>query len=168
MATRGMLGMLGEPKMRGMVLVRTSRSGLAVMEHFNVRTVGEAEKLVRKLSLRDLQAKFEAIYGTPAYGRDKGCLQSKLLDAIRGQVYENEPGTVRQRVFEQVGGTSGMRRSHFEDKDEVFVEIVMDNQVSKVAAAEILFAVPQYVMLLTTLRWQERVVDSGLGEVEAG
>lgn len=140
---------------------------LAVMEHFNVRTVGEAEKLVRKLSLRDLQAKFEAIYGTPAYGRDKGCLQSKLLDAIRGQVYENEPGTVRQRVFEQVGGTSGMRRSHFEDKDEVFVEIVMDNQVSKVAAAEILFAVPQYVMLLT-LRWQERVVDSGLGEVEAG
>lgn len=56
------------------------------------------------------------------------------------------------------------RRSHFEDKDEVFVEVMMDSQVIKVAAAEILLAVPQYVMLMT-LRWQERVVDPGLGGV---
>ena len=63
---------------------------------------------------------------------------------------------------EVIGAVQEARRSHFEDKDEVFVEVMMDNQVVKVAAAEILSVIPQYVMLMT-LRWQQGVADPGLG-----
>ena len=50
---------------------------------------------------------------------------------------------------EVIGVVQEARRSHFEDKDEVFVEVIMDNHVVKVAAAEILSVIPQYVMLMT-------------------
>ena len=86
------------------------------------------------------------------------------------RVQSNEMGRgMEQRDgFGQVENTSKKRRNHFDDEDETFVEVVMDNQVSKVAAAEILLAIPQYIILMT-VRWQERVTGGELdGETAAG
>ena len=55
----------------------------------------------------------------------------------------------------EANDVKALPRSHFQDADETFIEVVMDSQVSKVAAAEILLSLPQYIIVMT-MRWQER------------
>jgi hypothetical protein len=56
--------------------------GAAVLSHFGVETVADAAKQIKKMSQRDLQAKFKAVYGTKTFSNNNNWLRRKLFEAI--------------------------------------------------------------------------------------
>lgn len=50
--------------------------------HFEVGSVHEAVKMIKKMSQRDLQAKFLAVYGTKTHSNNNNWLRRKLFEAI--------------------------------------------------------------------------------------
>ena len=58
--------------------------GNAVLHHFgpDVETIADAAKLIKKMSQRDLQAKFKCVYGTKTFSNNNNWLRRKLFEAI--------------------------------------------------------------------------------------
>ena len=56
--------------------------GTAVLSHFGVETVAYAAKQIKKMSQRDLQARFKAVYGTKTFSNNNNWLRRKLFEAI--------------------------------------------------------------------------------------
>ena len=56
--------------------------GTAVLSHFGVETVADAAKQIKKMSQRDLQARFKAVYGTKTFSNNNNWLRRKLFEAI--------------------------------------------------------------------------------------
>lgn len=56
--------------------------GTAVLSHFGVDTVADAAKQIKKMSQRDLQARFKAVYGTKTFSNNNNWLRRKLFEAI--------------------------------------------------------------------------------------
>ncbi|KAI8103827.1 hypothetical protein M9435_006354 [Picochlorum sp. BPE23] len=60
----------------------TEQRGTSVLSHFGVETVSDAAKSIKKMSQRDLQAKFKAVYGTKTFSNNNNWLRRKLFEAI--------------------------------------------------------------------------------------
>lgn len=60
----------------------SEQRGTSVLSHFGVDTVADAAKLIKKMSQRDLQAKFRAVYGTKTFSNNNNWLRRKLFEAI--------------------------------------------------------------------------------------
>lgn len=60
----------------------TEQRGSSVLSHFGVETVSDAAKQIKKMSQRDLQAKFRAVYGTKTFSNNNNWLRRKLFEAI--------------------------------------------------------------------------------------
>lgn len=60
----------------------TEQRGSSVLSHFGVETVSDAAKSIKKMSQRDLQAKFKAVYGTKTFSNNNNWLRRKLFEAI--------------------------------------------------------------------------------------
>lgn len=56
--------------------------GMSVLTHFGVETVSDAAKSIKKMSQRDLQAKFRSVYGTKTFSNNNNWLRRKLFEAI--------------------------------------------------------------------------------------
>ena len=56
--------------------------GQAVLIHFQAESVADAAKMIKKMSQRDLQAKFKAVYGTKTFSNNNNWLRRKLFEAI--------------------------------------------------------------------------------------
>ncbi len=58
--------------------------GNAVLHHFgaDIESVADAAKLIKKMSQRDLQAKFKCVYGTKTFSNNNNWLRRKLFEAI--------------------------------------------------------------------------------------
>lgn len=56
--------------------------GQAVLKHFQAESVADAAKMIKKMSQRDLQAKFKAVYGTKTFSNNNNWLRRKLFEAI--------------------------------------------------------------------------------------
>jgi hypothetical protein len=56
--------------------------GVPVLSHFGVDTVADAAKQIKKMSQRDLQARFKAVYGTKTFSNNNNWLRRKLFEAI--------------------------------------------------------------------------------------
>jgi hypothetical protein len=56
--------------------------GIPVLSHFGAETVADAAKQIKKMSQRDLQAKFKAVYGTKTFSNNNNWLRRKLFEAI--------------------------------------------------------------------------------------
>lgn len=54
--------------------------GSNVLSHFGVETVSDAAKTIKKMSQRDLQAKFKAVYGTRTFSNNNNWLRRKLFE----------------------------------------------------------------------------------------
>jgi len=80
----------------------SEQRGNTVLNHFGVETVSDAAKIIKKMSQRDLQAKFKAVYGTRTFSNNNNWLRRKLFEAIgldpsKGAVKKPGAGTQRRR-----------------------------------------------------------------------
>lgn len=60
----------------------SEQRGEGVLAHFGVDTISEAAKQIKKMSQRDLQAKFKAVYGARTFSNNNNWLRRKLFEAI--------------------------------------------------------------------------------------
>jgi hypothetical protein len=60
----------------------SEQRGTGVLAHFGVDSVSEAAKVIKKMSQRDLQAKFKAVYGARTFSNNNNWLRRKLFEAI--------------------------------------------------------------------------------------
>eukprot|EP00889_Picochlorum_renovo_P005605 jgi/Picre1/32635/NNA_007981.t1 len=60
----------------------TEQRGTSVLSHFGVETVSDAAKSIKKMSQRDLQAKFKAVYGTKTFSNNNNWLRRKLFEGL--------------------------------------------------------------------------------------
>ncbi|KAL4452584.1 hypothetical protein ABPG75_008246 [Micractinium tetrahymenae] len=56
--------------------------GESVLVHFEAGSVHEAVKMIKKMSQRDLQAKFRLVYGAKTFSNNNNWLRRKLFEAI--------------------------------------------------------------------------------------
>lgn len=82
--------------------IPTEQRGHGVLEHFGVTSISEASKLIKKMSQRDLQAKFKAVYGARTFSNNNNWLRRKLFEAIgldpsKGAVKKQGTGSQRRR-----------------------------------------------------------------------
>ncbi|PSC73981.1 hypothetical protein C2E20_2710 [Micractinium conductrix] len=56
--------------------------GEGALLHFEAASVAEAVKLIKKMSQRDLQAKFKLVYGAKTFSNNNNWLRRKLFEAI--------------------------------------------------------------------------------------
>ena len=76
--------------------------GTNVLSHFGVETVSDAAKIIKKMSQRELQAKFKLVYGARTFSNNNNWLRRKLFEAIgldpsKGAVKKPGGGTQRRR-----------------------------------------------------------------------
>ncbi|KAL4438966.1 hypothetical protein ABPG77_006903 [Micractinium sp. CCAP 211/92] len=76
--------------------------GESVLVHFEASSVHEAVKMVKKMSQRDLQAKFRLVYGAKTFSNNNNWLRRKLFEAIgvdpaKGAVKKAAAGGGRRR-----------------------------------------------------------------------
>lgn len=60
----------------------SEQRGMSVLSHFGVETVSDAAKSIKKMSQRDLQAKFRSVYGTKTFSNNNNWLRRKLFEAV--------------------------------------------------------------------------------------
>lgn len=79
--------------------------GAGVLAHFGTDTISDAARIIKKMSQRDLQAKFRAVYGARTFSNNNNWLRRKLFEAIGldpGKGATKKPGPVggqrRRRV----------------------------------------------------------------------
>eukprot|EP00890_Picochlorum_soloecismus_P001756 jgi/Picsp_1/2581/NSC_00812-R1_hypothetical protein COCSUDRAFT_64981 [Coccomyxa subellipsoidea C-169] len=81
-----MLKGIGSAEARQHHLLRHSlpneQRGMSVLTHFGVETVSDAAKSIKKMSQRDLQAKFRSVYGTKTFSNNNNWLRRKLFEAV--------------------------------------------------------------------------------------
>lgn len=82
----------------------SDQRGQNVLFHFGVETISEAAKLIKKMSQRDLQAKFKAVYGARTFSNNNNWLRRKLFEAIG---LDPSKGAVKKAG---TGGTQRRRR----------------------------------------------------------
>lgn len=80
----------------------SDQRGQNVLFHFGVDTIAEAAKLIKKMSQRDLQAKFKAVYGARTFSNNNNWLRRKLFEAIgldpsKGAVKKTGSGGTQRR-----------------------------------------------------------------------
>jgi hypothetical protein len=80
----------------------SEQRGQGVLAHFGVDTISEAAKLIKKMSQRDLQAKFKTVYGARTFSNNNNWLRRKLFEAIgldpsKGAVKKPGAGGQRRR-----------------------------------------------------------------------
>lgn len=63
-------------------LPQEERGNESVLRHFDTESVSEAFKAIKKMSQRDLQAKFKVIYGAKTFSNNNNWLRRKLFEAI--------------------------------------------------------------------------------------
>jgi len=76
--------------------------GTGVLSHFGVDTIPDAAKIIKKMSQRELQAKFKLVYGARTFSNNNNWLRRKLFEAIgldpsKGAVKKPGTGTQRRR-----------------------------------------------------------------------
>lgn len=76
--------------------------GTGVLSHFGVDTISDAAKIIKKMSQRELQAKFKLVYGARTFSNNNNWLRRKLFEAIgldpsKGAVKKPGAGTQRRR-----------------------------------------------------------------------
>ncbi len=76
--------------------------GSGVLSHFGVDTISDAAKIIKKMSQRELQAKFKLVYGARTFSNNNNWLRRKLFEAIgldpsKGAVKKPGAGTQRRR-----------------------------------------------------------------------
>lgn len=76
--------------------------GHGVLSHFGVETISDASKIIKKMSQRELQAKFKLVYGARTFSNNNNWLRRKLFEAIgldpsKGAVKKPGGGTQRRR-----------------------------------------------------------------------
>ena len=76
--------------------------GSGVLSHFGVETISDASKIIKKMSQRELQAKFKLVYGARTFSNNNNWLRRKLFEAIgldpsKGAVKKPGAGTQRRR-----------------------------------------------------------------------
>lgn len=76
--------------------------GHGVLSHFGVETISDAAKIIKKMSQRELQAKFKLVYGARTFSNNNNWLRRKLFEAIgldpsKGAVKKPGGGTQRRR-----------------------------------------------------------------------
>lgn len=82
----------------------TECRGSEALVHFGCDTVADAAKIIKKLSQRDLQAKFKAVYGARTFSNNNNWLRRKLFEAIG---LDPSKGAVKKPG---AGGTQRRRR----------------------------------------------------------
>ena len=80
----------------------TEQRGHGVLSHFGVETISDAAKIIKKMSQRELQAKFKLVYGARTFSNNNNWLRRKLFEAIgldpsKGAVKKPGAGTQRRR-----------------------------------------------------------------------
>ncbi|RMZ52317.1 hypothetical protein APUTEX25_005070 [Auxenochlorella protothecoides] len=60
----------------------TDNKGATALSHFGAATVAEAGKTIKRMSQRDLQNTFRAVYGTRTFSNNNNWLRRKLCEAI--------------------------------------------------------------------------------------
>ena len=80
----------------------SEQRGTGVLSHFGVETISDAAKIIKKMSQRELQAKFKVVYGARTFSNNNNWLRRKLFESIgldpsKGAVKKPGVGTQRRR-----------------------------------------------------------------------